>query len=49
MENNAMFAAQQVPYGKVYGGLENCNRRTLTDELSNQGTINSRYEADDGI
>ena len=40
MDNNAVFAAQQVQYGKMYGSLDASGRRA--DELGAQSTINSR-------
>ncbi|XP_040580762.1 uncharacterized protein trh isoform X3 [Lepeophtheirus salmonis] len=43
MDNNAMFAAQQAQYNKMYCGLDNATgRRGITDELTSQGTINTR-------
>ncbi|CAB4059198.1 NPAS1_3 [Lepeophtheirus salmonis] len=62
MDNNAMFAAQQAQYNKMYCGLDNATGRPhhqfptifilsflqekknveITDELTSQGTINTR-------
>lgn len=40
MDNNAVYAAQQVQFGKMYGGLDTTCRRS--EELGAQTTINTR-------